>query len=452
MAVDRGDDLDEVEVAVADDLDDAPLDGPVDDRGGGDLVEAARRARPGRDAVHVSVPDEPCHYARMPVHHLEQGRAEMAIGVIATRVHQRVDSVVAGQYSQTIGVVEQRELLVEPLQLRCAHTALVVAERMVGVEHDHAEVGEVHHGVGTGPSDVRCVPAECAGRDMSAEPRLEIDRSTRRIGSDLAVAPAEEAIGFVDEQGEHVVGFEARHREQPLVGTDGGRCKVGVGKCRAGDHQVVVAGKAGPRQAEAGRIDRLGDPLEEVGNGRVAAWLPGVGHLRQRAPVRPGLGAAVVRGVVRAALGRQRHPAARHEPQIGIEFVGLGVVDVVAGAHHEVDRQATGAGRRMGAQQVDVRRHSPRNQRLLRAVHVEQWPPAGVVREGLDPLEPHRRRGIEHMQVGEMAQRADHLAHHRAVGGRGAQLDVAHAAAVRRGKRHDGRLYPPAMNGRGGEI
>jgi hypothetical protein len=60
--------------------------------------------------VIVPVPDEPRHHARVPVHHLEQCWTEVAVGVVAARVHQRVDAVVAGQYSQTIGVVEQRDL------------------------------------------------------------------------------------------------------------------------------------------------------------------------------------------------------------------------------------------------------------------------------------------------------------------------------------------------------
>ena len=95
---------------VADDLDRPALDGPVDDRRGGDLPESARRTGPRRDPMDVPVTDEPRHHARMAVHDVQHRVGEQARRIVAARVDQRVDAVVAGQDRDPLRRVGERQL------------------------------------------------------------------------------------------------------------------------------------------------------------------------------------------------------------------------------------------------------------------------------------------------------------------------------------------------------
>ena len=148
------------------------------------------------------------------------------------------------------------------------------------------------------------------------------------------------------------------------------------------------------------------------------------------APVRPRLGPGVVGRIVGPSDRRERDDAAGEQTEIGVELVALCVVDVVAGAEHEIDRGAACARGGVGAEQFDVRCDGPRHQRFLGPVHVQQRTPPRIVSECLDPLEPHRRGGIEQVQVAQVTERADELADHRPVGRRRAELEAADTAAM----------------------
>ena len=229
---------------MTDHLEEPPFDRPVDERGGGDLVEAAGRPGVGGDPVVVAMADEPGDHTGVAVDDIEQGVGVSARRVVTSPVDERRCAVVAGHDHELVAVVGEGELFVEPVELSRTDAALVVARRVVGVEDHHGEPPEVDHGVGRRRD--RPVPACGATTSVLVDPLDEVDGATKRVGSYQAGCRCEEPCWSVDEQRQCVVRGEAVDREQALLRAD-----------RCGDEQlvdqgcplaqkVVVAGQAGP--------------------------------------------------------------------------------------------------------------------------------------------------------------------------------------------------------------
>ena len=81
-----------------------------------------------------------------------------------------------------------------------------------------------------------------------------------------------------------------------------------------------------------------------------------------------------------SAIGGQRRLPAAHQVQKCLQFIGLGIVDVVAGKNRKVVGLAARRGQRVGAQYVNMRGQGKVGQRFIGPVHVQERLPQGLVR------------------------------------------------------------------------
>ena len=72
-----------------------------------------------------------------------------------------------------------------------------------------------------------------------------------------------------------------------------------------------------------------------------------------------------------AAVGGQRRLPAAYQCDEGLQFIGLGVVNVVAGEKRQVVGTAAGGGKGLGTQCINMRCQGKVRERFIGPVHVQ---------------------------------------------------------------------------------
>ena len=229
-----------------------------------------------------------------------------------------------------------------------------------------------------------------------------------------------EAVAGGEAGGREVLLDRLGPRQQTPVGVRGDRPDALAGDLRVAHgaiaeegvvgevalHQLVMVAEHGvPRHRQAGRLERPAAGVEKAGHGREAVLLARdvLGATGRGAVGVPEVGVVVLRVVVHDALERREVAGvlpdllAVEQVDVPADLVVLAVVGVVAGLDGE--RQRCSADR-AGTDPVDPAHHRLRDvggEHLLR--------PVGRGREVLLVLEPHRRLGVDDVDVGHLGER-----------------------------------------------
>ena len=328
--------------------------------------------------------------------------------------------MVAGQHGQAPALRNFGQARLQPFDLRRAYAALVIACRMVGVQQNQAHMLGVDKGIGMALAQLRLAEAAGAMLHMGRHPFAQIHRAAQARGLNGPARSGGKKFRLLHISQLRIGRMQAGRSGQGLVRADGNRLDGDIRQGRALAHHIVVAGHAGPGKTQAGGMQFGAGARHIVRHHRIALRLPAVGHLRLRAPERPGTLAQFMAGLVHAAIGRQRRAPAAQNADESLQFIGLGVVDVVAGTQGDVVGPATPGRQRIAVQALHMLCQRPMGQGLMRPVHVQQRFPIRVGGQQLDPFAARRRCGVDHMGIAEVQQAEQYLA--RAGGDRATQI------------------------------
>ena len=276
---------------MADELDRAGLRRPVDQRAGRDFPETAGRAGVRPDLMQVPVADQPGHDAGVAVRERRQRVGVLALRVMPARVGERGRTVVAGQHGDAPRLcIDLRQPRLQPFQLLHADAALVVAGRVGGVEQHDARVFGIDHGVGAAVPCMLRAMTGCTARHVGGDPGVPVERAPAVQRRHPARAALRERGRVVDEPRQRIVRVETLGPAQALGRAHGDGFDARLGQGRALAQQVVVAGQAGPGEAQPVGPQCGAGASHEVGHDRITARFPVVVDVRLWTPVGPGAG------------------------------------------------------------------------------------------------------------------------------------------------------------------
>ena len=193
---------------------------------------------------------------------------------------------------------------------------------------------------------------------MGFNPLALGDRAPVGIRCDGVAGAARERLGFIEEQCQWIVAGKAGGTLQRLGSANRDAFDRRVVQRGALAHEVVIARNAGPRKAESERCARRAHAGDEVGFGVVGI------------PKRPRFAEGPSGGVLSAANGAQRGGAAGHHREIRLEFVALGVVDVVARGNNEIEWSIRSARAWVLANALNMGAQRPQGERVVWPMHM----------------------------------------------------------------------------------